>query len=114
MVSGWGLNKNLVLNTKFPKTGEILIVNNKRCFENNPILSVISSQRTFCGVGESSEQPCNGDGGAGLVFNKENKWYLRGIVSVSVALRGKCELGTPVIFTNVANFIDWIANLTGV
>lgn len=55
--------------------------------------------------------PCNGDSGGGLVF-KRNKdtWYLRGIVSLSVAKGGLnfCDTNYYVIFTDVARYTDFI------
>lgn len=65
----------------------------------------------FCSLGTS---PCNGDSGGGIVFNRNNVWYLRGLVSLSVAKNGYlCDTGNYVIFTDLTKFNDFILrNLT--
>jgi secreted trypsin-like serine protease len=53
---------------------------------------------------------CNGDSGGGMVFKNNNKWFLRGLVSVSVALQNKlrCDPNEYAVFTDVAKFLPWI------
>lgn len=53
---------------------------------------------------------CNGDSGGGMVFQQSNVWYLRGLVSITVAKQGLrvCDTKHYVVFTDVANYIDWI------
>jgi len=53
---------------------------------------------------------CNGDSGSGMIFQLNNKYYLRGIVSVSIALQNhlKCDPQHYVVFTDVSKFLPWI------
>jgi secreted trypsin-like serine protease len=55
---------------------------------------------------------CNGDSGGGMVFKNNNKWFLRGLVSVSVALQNKlrCDPNEYAVFTDVAKFLPWIGS----
>lgn len=113
MFLGWGLNKDLEFNMKFPKTGELTIVNPEICYRNTPFLSKISSETTFCGGSQNGDGPCRGDGGAGLVVKNRDKWYLRGIVSAILINNGRCDPDAPAVFTNVAKFVSWIDKNTG-
>lgn len=53
---------------------------------------------------------CNGDSGGGMVFNKNSRWYLRGIVSITVAKEGLrvCDTKHYVVFTDVAKYNDFV------
>jgi len=67
----------------------------------------------FLGMG-----PCNGDSGGGMYTLAEgtNKWYLRGVVSVSLQDQKtqSCDLENYVVFTDLSKFSNWIAQVTGV
>lgn len=56
----------------------------------------------------SGSSVCDGDSGGGLCFEKDNVWYLRGIVSVSPENRGTCDYNSYVGFTYISHFRDWI------
>lgn len=47
-----------------------------------------------------------------MVFVNKNKWYIRGIVSVSIALQeeARCDPNHYAVFTDVAKFTNWIEN----
>lgn len=51
-----------------------------------------------------------GDSGGGIVFKQANKWYLRGVVSVSIALQNslRCDPEHYAVFVDVAKYITWI------
>lgn len=53
---------------------------------------------------------CNGDSGGGMVFVRNHRWYLRGIVSLTVAKDGLrvCDTRHYVVFTDVAKYSDFI------
>lgn len=58
---------------------------------------------------------CNGDSGGGMVFPKQgtrNKWQLRGLVSIGVALQEQtiCDTKHFAVFTDIAKYLDWIYN----
>ena len=64
----------------------------------------------ICAGGEINRDSCTGDGGSALVCpieGVENKFYQAGIVSWGIG----CGLkDVPGVYTNVANFIEWINN----
>lgn len=53
---------------------------------------------------------CNGDSGGGMIFEYDDVYYIRGIVSLSVSREDKevCNAKEYVIFTDVAKYISWI------
>ena len=109
MFPGWGLNERNVVNTEFPKTIDVKIINDGACFRPYPALLKISSERTFCATGKNDESLCSGDSGGGLLFKKQDKWYLRGLVSAALTTEtGVCKTEAPVIFTDIARFKNWI------
>ncbi|XP_052739190.1 serine protease gd isoform X6 [Bicyclus anynana] len=57
-----------------------------------------------------STSVCNGDSGGGMVFEMQGSWYLRGLVSLSVARHNeyRCDPTHYVVFTDLAKFLPWI------
>lgn len=62
----------------------------------------------FCAGHLNGSSVCDGDSGGGLCFERDDIWYLRGIVSVSPENRGTCDYNSYVGFTYVSRFLDWI------
>ena len=88
---------------------DLKIISDGTCLRRSPALSPITSDRTFCATGAKDEGPCPGDSGGGLIIFKENKWFLRGLVSASESPKDvKCAPGSIVIFTDVSKFVSWI------
>lgn len=58
----------------------------------------------------SGTSVCGGDSGGGMVFKQGNKYYLRGVVSISVALQNtlKCDTNNYVVFADAAKYSSWI------
>lgn len=54
---------------------------------------------------------CGGDSGGGMVFKQRTKYYLRGIVSISVALQNslKCDAEHYIVFADAAKHTSWIS-----
>lgn len=63
-------------------------------------------QSMICaGYPEGGKDSCSGDSGGPLMVREYNRWILVGIVSHGV----RCgEPNLPGIYTNVAQFVDWI------
>lgn len=110
VVAGWGL-------TEYDQTSEELkmaslpVVSTETCLRSYPkFYSEYLSDKAFCAGFRNGTSPCNGDSGGGLVFKRNNSWYLRGIVSLSVAKEGLnfCDPNYYVIFTDSARFVDFI------
>lgn len=64
----------------------------------------------------SGTSVCNGDSGGGMVFpirtDGEDRWFLRGLVSISVSEKENrvCDTKHYVVFTDLAKFLDWLNN----
>lgn len=91
------------------------VVAHETCiWSNRDFFSRVTSNLSFCAGFKNGSSVCNGDSGGGMVFQRNNKWYLRGIVSVSIALQNqaRCDPNHYAVFTDVAKFTNWIENNT--
>jgi len=52
---------------------------------------------------------CQGDSGGGLIYSKNNRWYVAGVVSYAI---GCGQFAYPTVFTKVPAYIDWIRMIT--
>ncbi|XP_014219985.1 modular serine protease-like [Copidosoma floridanum] len=70
----------------------------------------------FCAGYSNGSSVCDGDSGGGLVFKTDNKWYLRGIVSVGIgatkigAVR-TCDSYAYSLYTRVSSHMEWIQDM---
>lgn len=104
------------------------------CIADNPefFKQYLNTDYQLCAGNLNGTSICNGDSGGGLVFKINNKWILRGIVSIAPGLISKttvvnnqwmlrrlvsiqteedpsqCDLTQYVVFTDVAKHFDWI------
>ncbi|XP_063912170.1 clotting factor C-like [Zophobas morio] len=115
-VVGWGWDENGLFPEKLTKA-RMPVVSHETCIYSYPdFYSRYTSSTSYCAGFNNGTSVCNGDSGAGMVFpktysNSESRvWQLRGIVSVSVALKNqtRCDPSNYVIFTDVAKYLDWI------
>lgn len=59
---------------------------------------------------------CDGDSGGGLVFKSDNKWYLRGIVSVGIGIKKEgavktCDSQAYSLYTRVSSHMEWVQDV---
>lgn len=110
-VPGWGYNENGVISEELSYVN-MPIVGFQTCILSNPeFFSRVISNTTFCaGFENGGSNVCNGDSGGGLVIQESNRWYLRGMVSVSMALQNHflCDPDHYAVFTDVAKHKQWI------
>ncbi|GAB0092288.1 hypothetical protein DMENIID0001_072780 [Sergentomyia squamirostris] len=109
--AGWGRDEHGHFFTELPKQIEIPVVSDETCLRSNLAFTKITSDKTFCaGWRNGTEGPCNGDSGGGLIFDRNGRWTLRGVVSTALSTDGSntCNLNEYVVFTDVAQFTDWI------
>jgi hypothetical protein len=109
-VVGWGLDEN-EQTVEDLKVAKMPVVSTETCLRSYPqFYSQFTNNGTFCAGFLNGTSPCNGDSGGAMVFNRSGLWYLRGIVSLSVAKEGPsfCDPRYYVIFTDVAKFSDFI------
>lgn len=87
------------------------IVTHETCiWSNRDFFSKVTSEKSFCAGFRNGTNVCNGDSGGGIVFKQANKWYLRGLVSVSIALQNslRCDPSHYAVFVDVAKYTNWI------
>ncbi|XP_055678842.1 serine protease gd-like [Lutzomyia longipalpis] len=112
-IAGWGRDEHGNFFSELPKQSEIPVVSDETCLRSHEVFVRITSSVTFCaGWRNGTEGPCNGDSGGPFVFKKDGRWTLRGVVSTSLLTDGSntCNLNEYVVFTDVAQFTDWITS----
>ncbi|XP_025407941.1 serine proteinase stubble-like isoform X2 [Sipha flava] len=110
-VVGWGFDENDTP-TEELKMARMPVVSHETCLWSYPkFYSEFTSDNTFCAGFRNGTSVCNGDSGGGMVFKKNSRWYLRGIVSITVAKEGQrvCDTKHYVVFTDVAKYHDFIS-----
>lgn len=109
---GYGINGQSTQNKeRIAKKLQIFIHQNEECIATETKLSVLASNRTFCGESIYGSSICFGDSGHGFFVKVKNKFYLRGIISASPKFaNNSCTLTHYGIYTNVIKYKDWIDN----
>lgn len=107
-IAGWGKSESNALHENITRELELSINTNEECFLKNSRFAQISSRNTFCAGTENESGPCQGDSGGGLFILDQNRWFLKGIVSSSFVVLGKCDVTQDAVFTNVPKYISWI------
>lgn len=87
------------------------IVTHETCiWSNRDFFSKVTSEKSFCAGFRNRTTVCNGDSGGGMVFKQGKQFYLRGIVSISIALQNslKCDPDAFAVFVDAAKYVTWI------
>ncbi|XP_045466369.1 serine protease gd-like isoform X1 [Harmonia axyridis] len=109
LVVGWGKDETDLKFSPEPKQIELPIVSQERCLRSHDSYIHITSERTFCAGKQDGKGPCNGDSGGGFVMKKNGRWFLRGVVSMSLSnVNGSCDLWNYVVFTDASKYKDWL------
>uniref|UniRef100_U5EI42 CLIP domain-containing serine protease n=1 Tax=Corethrella appendiculata TaxID=1370023 RepID=U5EI42_9DIPT len=113
-VAGWGQTENST-SSQFKLKANLNISTFDNCFKKFKDVGVRIEQNTqICAGGVKGVDSCRGDSGGPLVKVfpaaknnvTTNYWFLVGIVSFGLQDCG--TEGTPGVYTNVSNFLDWI------
>lgn len=83
---------------------------NEDCKANNAdfFQTYVDPEFSFCGGNVNGTSICSGDSGGGLVFERNNKWFIRGIASLAPAdIRG-CDITKFILLTDVVKHFNWI------
>lgn len=61
-------------------------------------------------LGTKGQGPCLGDSGGGLFIHQDGKWYIRGIISTSLANRQTqvCDVNSYAVYVDIAKYLLWI------
>lgn len=86
------------------------IVSQEECLRSADIFQEIISPRTFCAGKRDGRGPCYGNSGSWMMFRRDGRWMLRGLVITSLTNDRffTCNLNEYVVFTDVAKFVNWI------
>ncbi|XP_049838274.1 serine protease gd-like isoform X2 [Schistocerca gregaria] len=117
VVVGWGRDELGNKVTDLPHKANVPIVSREDCINSRKDFIFLANERTFCGGFRNETGPCSGDSGGGLFLPSDGEsgrqWFLRGIVSLSLRdpETGSCDLRQYIVFTDVAQFRDWILKI---
>ncbi|CAO1415670.1 unnamed protein product [Diamesa serratosioi] len=113
-VIGWGATSITKEASNEPFEITVPFVSYKNCLSDYPELGDVSSPRTFCGGARDGIQgPCYGDSGSGMFVKNKKRYYLRGLVSVSLSDNNKtCDTSVYALYTNIFMFTEWIRQTT--
>jgi len=92
-----------------PKILKMPIQTDKHCTETDTTFATLLTGRTFCAGSGTGQGVCSGDSGSGFVVKIGNAFYLRGIVSASLAesILG-CDVNSYSVFTDALKYTNWI------
>ncbi|KAH8384149.1 hypothetical protein KR009_012253 [Drosophila setifemur] len=105
-IAGWGGDEKGNSQTQYPRIVEAAIASNTDCASKFKAPRV--TERTLCAGNLDGSGPCTGDSGGGLMVLRDNRWLLRGIVSVGERERGRCQLNQYVLYCDLSKHLAWI------
>ncbi|XP_018568826.1 serine protease 7-like [Anoplophora glabripennis] len=103
VVAGWGQTENATHSPVKLKV-EIPVVDRSLCVSSFPSLDI---RTQICAGGKKGKDSCFGDSGGPLMKMSKHtlQWYVDGIISFGQ----RCgEEGSPGVYTNVSEYLDWI------
>ena len=113
-VIGWGLTEKNQLGDILTQATMPINVN-EDCIRKEPDYKDILTDNTFCAGDRNGTSVCSGDSGGGMYFKINDRWTIKGIVSVGGRRRdpgssnqGDCATNVDVVFTDVNKYSDWI------
>ena len=119
-VIGWGLTENNTLGDVLTQATMPINVN-EDCIRKEPDYKDILTDNTFCAGDRNGTTVCSGDSGGGMFFKINDRWIIKGIVSVGGRRRdpgssnqGNCATNVDVVFTDVNKYLSWMEVNVGV
>ncbi|XP_030371339.1 serine protease 42 [Scaptodrosophila lebanonensis] len=107
-IAGWGTDERGNSMTRFPRVVEAAIASDVDCVRTWKLQSK-TSNRTLCAGNLDNSGPCLGDSGGGLMVKRNNRWLLRGIVSLGErGTPGQCNLNQYVLYCDLSKHMAWI------
>lgn len=106
VVAGYGQFNDSTVTSDVPLKVELQIINHEIWIEKQWELIQNYWDRSFV-AGSETGGVCPGDSGAGFYVKSNDKFYLRGFVSIAVLDEGyNCTHNNHVIFTDVLQYLD--------
>ncbi|KAH8232320.1 hypothetical protein KR032_004182 [Drosophila birchii] len=106
-VAGWGFDETGE-KTRFPKVVGVQLVPRDQCLKKMKKAQDFITRRTVCAGNSQAHGPCHGDSGSALMVLRNDRWVIRGVVSISPSKGGACDLSLYVIYCDISMHIDWI------
>ncbi|KAH8397518.1 hypothetical protein KR222_008847 [Zaprionus bogoriensis] len=100
-VSGWGKLSYDGRKPDILQRANVKILDRETCIEHSSYKRSELNDGMFCAGGEGTD-PCPSDSGGPLVYN--------GLIVGLVSWGEKCGSRSPVVYTSVPNFRDWLEN----
>ncbi|KAK9884599.1 hypothetical protein WA026_007439 [Henosepilachna vigintioctopunctata] len=114
-VTGWGYTVRGDEPSPILKEISLPYVDFTQCYTAMPddYKKYVRSDKMCAGVLDKGIGVCEGDSGGGLTFvrHENNRYYLRGIVSVAPQVSGSCNENEYALYTKVSSYIDFIASI---
>uniref|UniRef100_A0A182JKQ8 Uncharacterized protein n=1 Tax=Anopheles atroparvus TaxID=41427 RepID=A0A182JKQ8_ANOAO len=110
-VVGWGITEKNRISDEL-LAAQLPIVRYTDCVERDPTTyGPLIYSGMYCAGILNGTSPCNGDSGGGMYIFRENRWFLRGIVSFASIRSGTnfCDSFSYVVFMNVPYYAKWIS-----
>nr|XP_034827617.1 serine protease gd-like isoform X2 [Maniola hyperantus] len=109
-VAGWGANEMGTGGKGEPRMVRMPIVSTETCRSSKPEFHKLTSSKTLCAGDQSGAVPCLGDSGGGLYILENERWRIRGVVSLSLWSDGdtECNVDDYIVFTDTAQYLPWI------
>ncbi|KAH8384069.1 hypothetical protein KR009_012012, partial [Drosophila setifemur] len=115
-VSGWGrtdLFNKYFINIHSPIKLKLRIpyVSNENCTKILEAFGVKLGPKQLCAGGEFAKDTCAGDSGGPLMYfdRQKSRWVAFGVVSYGFTQCGMA--GKPAVYTNVAEYTEWIESV---
>ncbi|XP_053684725.1 chymotrypsinogen B-like [Sabethes cyaneus] len=113
---GWGYTEFDALSDALRGT-TMPLVSYTNCLESNPdLFDRTIYDGMFCAGFRNGTNVCNGDSGGGMFYNRNNVWYLIGVVSFTAARElasNLCSTADYTGFTKISAFEDFIVEHCG-
>uniref|UniRef100_A0A182V4G1 CLIP domain-containing serine protease n=1 Tax=Anopheles merus TaxID=30066 RepID=A0A182V4G1_ANOME len=103
--AGWGKTESATASEKKLKV-EMNIKSLQECAPVYQRGGILLKQTHMCAGGVRGKDTCSGDSGGPLMRQMTGSWYLIGVVSFGPQKCG--TYGVPGVYTNVAEYVDWI------
>ncbi|NXO49130.1 TMPS5 protease, partial [Aramus guarauna] len=108
-VSGWDTRPDQAQVTETLKEALVPLIGTKRCNSSCMYAGELTARMLCAGYVQGKIDACQGDSGGPLVCQDEFAWRLVGIVSWG---QGCAEPNHPGVYTNVAQLLPWIYDIT--
>ncbi|XP_053669191.1 CLIP domain-containing serine protease B4-like [Anopheles marshallii] len=102
---GWGKTETAAANEMKLKV-EMNVTSSQECARAYQRGGILLKTTHMCAGGVRGKDTCSGDSGGPLMRQIAGAWYLIGVVSFGPQKCGTA--GIPGVYTNVAEYVDWI------